>query len=130
MQCTMDRRKVDNIYAFIDRGSMDSKQIIWDRDIVSGLCYNLKYKIILCKRMKKMLSKNKCLKKKVILIKSINYHLYNRMMSYAYLCRKHHKSYAIITTILALRYYKDGKGKQERIFDFYSDYRAKNLHIY
>ena len=119
----------DNLYAFIDRNALNVDDIVNNRKKCDRICFNLKYKIILCEKLLKIISTYKSGKEKSE-IKRINVNtIYTRMMTYAYLCRKKHPLHSLFYCFKAAKFFRFNNGEKNYLFDFFSSNRKNNLYI-
>ena len=118
-----------NIYAFIDRRDPDIDGLIKDKAITKKMLQFLRYKIKLLNKMKRYVLKSDTIKNRSEARKRLNYNLYNRMMSAAYISKKKYRLVCIMYLFWASRYYYGYKSKEENLLNLLSDYRKKHLFI-
>lgn len=114
----------DNLYAFVDYNNLKIDEVLKNREVVDKISRHIKYKLILLKNTKKYIMKND---KQAM--DAINYSIYERQRSYAYVCKDIHKLRSIFLIVNSLKYYFKYSKKEDKFFKPYSEFRKNNLYI-
>lgn len=115
----------NNLYAFIDRDSLDINELIKNKDLVKKFCDYTHNKIKLRKKMKKIVKERKNKK----LIERINYDIYMRMITYVYICKYYYKTKGFIMLLKSIKYYVKYRDPQDSFFNPFSEYRKGHLYL-